>query len=472
MTSKTSFFNKAIYKSTVKRLFWGSVLYALLLFLSSGFSVMMTVDGQYAMESAYYYGRYPLVLHSDFLAFPLFLAVVVPTVVALISFRFIHSKRQAVFVHSLPVSRKSNFISTLLADFTLMLIPVVLNTLFLAALSLFSYGAYFSPADCLLWGLYNIYPLFLMFSCAVLAASITGNGVAMAAINILIHSFLVLIAANIGSVAQSFLYGYTSSNAVMDSLSENNFFIRSVNVDNRFTFGSQEATEMLLFSLAALAIYFIAYALYKRRKIESAGNFAGFGCLNAVFKYMISLLVTLIAFGMFSSLMRVSITGFAVLLIIISVIAYTACEMIFKKTAKVLYAWKGYAVFAVLFAAMVVFFANTSFFGYETRIPEREDIAKVGISGSGYVVEGDFLTDDAELIDLALYAHKEIIKDIPDDIFEIIDTYEAIEYMRIEYELKNGKSLKRHYQLPKSKFDRIMQTPDSSEGYAEYRRNY
>ncbi len=476
MTLKTSFFNKAVYKSTVKRCAWGSVLYAILLFLSSGFAVILASDSYRGMETAEYYDVFPMILDGGYLAFPLLLSVVVPSVTALLCFRFLHSKKQATFIHSMPVSRRSNFVSTILAAFTLMLAPVLINALILIFQSLFGYGDYFSVSDCLVWLLYNAYPLFLMFSAAVLAASITGTGYAMAAINILIHTFLIIIVSNIGSVAQYFLYGYTGSNAITETLFENNFIAQAVNVSSRYDLGGEKFLEMLLFSLTAVIIYFIAYVMYKHRKIESVGNVAGFNCLNAVFKYAACLIATLVGFVIFSSLVLTNTLAFVVIILIFSCISYAACEMLFKKTTKVLYAWRGYVVFAALFTAMILFFANTSFFGYETRVPDKADIAKSSIVGSEHGVEvlpkGDTYTDDPVVADLIRNIHSEIVSDIPDNMFELYYSDSIIYYLSIEYELKDGSFIKRHYQLPKEQYDRLMDTIEDNENYLRYSRKH
>ena len=110
---------------------------------------------------------------------PILLAIVVPTVVALMVFRFIHSKKQAIFIHSLPVSRKANFISSILAAFTLMCIPVIANVAILIFISLLKYGNYFTVPDCVWWMIYNLAGLFLMFSVSVFSANLTGNSFAM-----------------------------------------------------------------------------------------------------------------------------------------------------------------------------------------------------------------------------------------------------------------------------------------------------
>ena len=215
MTSKTSFFNKGIYKSTVKRYSSGAVLYFVILLLSTGISVLMNIDAE---RSVTFDRAYPLILRSSYMALPILLAIVVPTVVALLVFRFIHSKKQAIFIHSIPVSRKANYISSILASFTLMCAPIILNGIILILISVCGFGEYFGIADCMAWMGYNLLGIFLMFSVAVFSANLTGNSFAAAGINILIHSFLFITVATLGVMAEAFIYGYNENYEIYNSI--------------------------------------------------------------------------------------------------------------------------------------------------------------------------------------------------------------------------------------------------------------
>ena len=264
MISKTSFFNKGIYKSTVKRYAWGSLLYFIVLFLSTTLSVFLNYDETFRYLPLDHFNDYPIILHGSYIALPILLAIVVPTVVALMVFRFIHSKKQAIFIHSLPVSRKANFISSILAAFTLMCIPVIANGAILIFISLLKYGNYFTVPDCVWWMIYNLAGLFLMFSVSVFSANITGNSFAMIIINIIIHVFVFVTVASFGIMAEAFIYGYRSTNAIFDVIADGNFayFV--------FGFTNKNFREDINFVLVfvhcafALMFYIVSYFLYKK----------------------------------------------------------------------------------------------------------------------------------------------------------------------------------------------------------------
>ena len=457
MILKTSFFNKGIYKSTLKRFAWGSVLYFIALFLSTTLSILLSTDIFYLHTPKGYFLENPLVLRSNYFIIPMLFAIVVPTVVAVMVFRFIHSKNQAIFSHSLPVSRRANYISSLLAGLTLMCVPIVLNGLSLILVSLCGYGEYFTPFHCVLWMFYNIYIIFIMFSCAAFASNLTGNGFAAVIINIIIHVFLFVLAASLDSMAQKFIYGYTGMNPLFEKIANNNFAYFAFNLSESYFREKLEIWKFFEFALAALVLYFASYFLYKKRKLETAGDVAGFKCLNSVFKYFVTFLATTFCFAVFSDYIGERNAVFAIVVIIISMVSYVASEMILKKTFNVLYSWKGYLVFAVLFAGVVVFVSQTSFFGYETRVPDKSEIKEATVYNYYYKHEKPFSSDKG-IIDMAIKLHHEFTDgDIPK--VEGRSRYNPdvpFTNLHIKYKLENEKIMERKYTVTLDKCTEVM----------------
>jgi hypothetical protein len=95
MTSKTSLFNKGIFYPTLKRYMWGSVLYGIILFLATSLVLLLGVNvenDRYNMNS----GRAAMILDGHYLILTVIIGCFVPTVVALLTFRFLHSKKALV----------------------------------------------------------------------------------------------------------------------------------------------------------------------------------------------------------------------------------------------------------------------------------------------------------------------------------------------------------------------------------------
>ncbi|MBR6728852.1 MAG: hypothetical protein IKL80_01725, partial [Clostridia bacterium] len=122
MTLKTSFFNKGIYKSTVRRYLWGAVLYLIVLLTVTVLPIVLSIDPDMDYRSIEKAGK-SLLYNTDMMVPSVTIAMFVSVVVGLLVFRFVHSKKSSIFTHSLPVSRVSIYLSTLAASFTLMVAP-------------------------------------------------------------------------------------------------------------------------------------------------------------------------------------------------------------------------------------------------------------------------------------------------------------------------------------------------------------
>ena len=186
MISKTSLFDKGIYKATVRRNAWGSILYFILLFLFSGMAILL-YESPVEINIDYSGAEVPLILRDSYTVAPMLMSIAVSLVTGILLFRYIHSKKASVFIHGLPVKRSANYISTVLAAFTLMAVPVILNTGILVALSVTSYAQRFGVGDCMTWMWLNLFSLFVMFACSAFIASITGNSFGLVGLSVLFH---------------------------------------------------------------------------------------------------------------------------------------------------------------------------------------------------------------------------------------------------------------------------------------------
>ncbi len=444
MTSKTSLFNKGIYKSNVKRFAWGSVLYFVLLFVMSGFLVLMSVNVKDVSFDMAHNGGVPLLYQQPYILPSIVTAAGVSAVVALLIFRFVHSKKQSIFTHSLPVCRTANFISSLAAAFTLMFVPLILNTLILVILSVTRYAAFFTVGSCFGWMGMNMLCLFIMFSVAVFAAMLTGNSFAAVALNGLMHCFLIIIAAGFGQLSDMFLYGYAGDNPIYLFLKEKNFFT----VIFGMTSGLPKITNVgniVFCAVLSAALYIGAYVLYRLRRMETVEDVAAFKCLNPIFKYLVTFIAAISTFSLASEMLEKTPLLVILLTLIVSVVAYVAAEMVLKKTLRVWRSYKGYLIFAALFGLTLCTFAFTNFFGFETRVPNVSDISEVALYNNINFRGTPPFTKDSELISYFADTHKRLSekRNVLNERFADESSYDTD--ITIEYKLKNGKTLKRKY---------------------------
>ncbi len=442
MTLKTSLFNKGIYKSALRRYLWGSILYFIILFVVTTLPILLAYDPSTVIGN-----HYPVLYEDGFMIIPMVIAIVVPTVVGLLVFRFIHSKKTSIFMHSLPVGRTAIFISSILAGLTLMCVPVLVNGIILGIMSASDYGVFMSLGSVVCWTFMNLLALFTMFACTSFVSSLTGNSFAMIALSILFHGIVPLTCATLGVFADTFLYGFTDITDLITKVAEGNLVFRLfTGADSLYTsyrhgvpaFGLGNLWEIL----AAISLFVLAWAFYKKRNIETAEDVAGFKILNPIFKYLIAFLATICAFALFSTFISENPAVFVLVLVIVSVVAYFASEMVLKKTLKVWKSYKGYIAFAVAFTAMTFLFTFTNFFGYETRVPMADDVKSVAVYNY-YNYDEPFVESDA-VTKQAINVHKKLV-----DKSEIytVKPYDRSYHTRlhIKYKLKNGREIRRAY---------------------------
>ena len=459
MTSKTSLFNKGIYKSTARRFLWGSILYFIILFISTGMAIFLNEDPTQTYTQVYSARGYSTILSADYMIFPMLLSIVVPTITGLLVFKFIHSRKASVFIHSLPVKREVNYVSSVCAAFTLMAAPVVLNTIVLMIMSATAYSVHFSIGDCILWMLFNLASLFIMFSAVCFVAVITGNSFAMLGLNILFHTIALIISAAFSMVCEVFLYGFAGGADLLEKVYNKSFITRVPSIMTGWVYADKaEITlcikDLILFIVIAIALYALSGFLYKKRRMETVEDVAGFNCLNAVFRYLVTFVGAISAFSINAYSIAESPVSVWIVVFIVSIVFYFGAEMLLKKTLRVWKSYKGYLGFAAAFVAMMCIFAFTNFFGFETYVPKAKNVKSVAIYEYR---DGDIpLLTDAEITQKIIEAHTELISDI--QTFPTSSYNGYIMDIHIEYILKNGKNVHRVYNIREDDFYNISNT--------------
>ena len=459
MTLNKSLFNSGIFKNTVYRFKWGSFLYFVALFFCVPFMLLVADFKNLAEQviGSSYYMSSEVLLRNDFLIAPMLLAIAVPTVVAVLVFNNVHSAKQGVFVHSLPCDRRTSYISNLAAAFVLMGVPVIANGIILMLMSFGKFGQIMSSMSVLYWIGLNLNMLFVMFSIAVFAAFLTGNIGAHIVINIFLHLIPVIIGWAIVLISEQFLYGYyQTDNFVANELVLNNpvVWILMNSTSNSKIFAMLQTWGYII---GAAGVYALSYLLYQRRKIEACGDVAAFRVFKPLLKYSVTTGAAIALFGILTSMETGAAAMFAVVLVLCAIV-YFAAEMLMSKNFKVFKtSYKGFCGFVACCVVFIGFFAYTSVFGYETRVPKLENIQRASVVAGRH----DAVFEDAQIIEDTLNIHKEIIADIP-----VVEDRES-DYRRllVSYELKNGKKMQRDYKTSPEIFDKAMDKMYQSKEY-------
>ncbi len=461
MTLNKSLFNLGIFKNTIYRFKWGSLLYFVALFFSVPFLLLVADFDRLAerMLGSSIYVPASIILRNDYLMIPMLLATVVPTVVAVLVFNNVHSGKQGIFTHGLPCDRTKSYISNLAAAFALMGTPVLANGVILLVMSFGRFGQLFSSMSVLYWVGLNFNMLFVMFSVAVFSAFLTGNTMAHIGINVFLHLVPLIVGWAIALISDKFLYGcHQSDNFIATELMSNDpvVWIFGMSLSHKGIFTE---AQTWVYVIGAALMYVLGFLLYRNRKIEACGDIAAFNVFKPILKYAVVSGVAITLFGLLNS-MEMGAVAIVVVVLILCAIAYFAAEMLINKSFKVFKSsYKGFCGFVVCCAVLIGFFAYTSVFGYETRVPKPEEIEKAGLY-TQWGWKESLVFDDPQLIENTIAIHEEIISDIP-----VTAGNEWDYHLFVSYKLKNGTQMQRRYRISPELYDKVMRAMYKSKEY-------
>lgn len=461
MKSKISFFNAGLFKSTLRR-FWplwtihfaGWLLFLPVLTLMNNFGPNRSTDFIFAIcESA--------VFASPIIAF------IMAILAAMAVFSFMYSSRSTGLIASLPVRREAIFGSAWLGG----VFVIVGSNLVIALLTfLFSLGATTSAAlafkaVCIWLGVYSM-QFILFFGIASLTAVMTGS-IAVLPILYIIFNFLVVgMEAIIRLDFSCLIWGMSndSFDCVLDFLSPLVYMVGSFVPDVEYntpyvadTLGSLLDRECVavtyshwlptvIYCLVGLIFSAAALMVFRKRRMESAGDVVAVRCMHPVFKYGVTvcsalcggLLLYTVLFALFES-RSASVFIMILSMIIFAFIGYFGAKMLLEKSFHVFRgSWVGFIVVCCL-CAVFTLCCDLDVCGIGAYVPKEGSIKSITVYQRGPV-------EDPAIIENYGQLHEKIVS--YKDEYEHIVYSDDTESIMFEYELKNGRTVSREYTLP------------------------
>lgn len=461
MKSKISFFNAGLFRSTLRR-FWplwtihfaGWLLFLPVLTLMNNFGPNRSTDFIFAIcESA--------VFASPIIAF------IMAILAAMAVFSFMYSSRSIGLIASLPVRREAIFGSTWLGG----VFVIVGSNLVIALLTfLFSLGATTSAAlafkaVCIWLGVYSM-QFILFYGIASLTAVMTGS-IAVLPILYIIFNFLVVgMEAIIRLDFSCLIWGMSngSFDCVLDFLSPLFYMVGSFVPDVEYntpyvadTLGSLLDRECVavtyshwlptvIYCLVGLIFSAAALMVFRKRRMESAGDVVAVRCMHPVFKYGVTvcsalcggLLLYTVLFALFES-RSASVFIMILSMIIFAFIGYFGAKMLLEKSFHVFRgSWVGFIVVCCL-CAVFTLCCDLDVCGIGAYVPKEGSIKSITVYQRGPV-------EDPAIIENYRQLHEKIVS--YKDEYEHIVYSDDTESIMFEYELKNGRTVSREYTLP------------------------
>lgn len=466
MNLKTSFFNVTIFKKDLTR-FWP--LWAIYFIVGLFLCISNNTDLYYQNALTY----------TQFLTTAIPAMCVYALLTAQLLFGDLFQGRLGYAVHALPVRREGLFFTHFTAGMLMGLVP----NLIIALIAMPGMENLWMVAP--LWYVIVSLSYFLFFCMAIFCMHCAGNRIGALAMYALINCLGPMVMVCVENFYLSMLYGveltdkteliFIQFSPVLYSAT-NLDWLKIIHSENcpvqvhteiapnygcLYEFQGIGKSWNYLICLAAVCILFglAAFFIYRRRPMESAGDFISFKPMNLVFTvagsvaagYLIYLITGEAYWGLFVGL----------------ILGFIACRMLLERSIKV-FSKKNHIGLGILLgvAALTLLLTYFDAFGIVTRVPETDKIESVSIAdghvsdlwleldvptGEELVQAGDQLTGSFGKSFGYTFAGEKDMENIrkihqlliaEGDARDEVNHYETI---TIFYRLKNGTTITRYY---------------------------
>jgi len=357
-------------------------------------------------------------------------------------------------LHAFPLRRESWLATHILSGLLFSFVPNLLVTL-IAVPILWEY-AYIAP----IWLAVVTLQYLFFFGTAVLAAMCAGNQLGTIAIYGIIHFIALLVSGMIKLFYEPLLYGVELNIeilllffpvAVMGTMEPVDYDITHQVNQSQFVYKGLEGTCWVflgIFAIIGIACLILARRLYRRRQLETAGDFLSLRRLAPVF-----LVIFAIGAGAILYLFADAFGGASYVFLAAGLaIGYFAGRMLLGRTVKV-FNKKSLLGFGVLAAALASSFFLTWLdpLGISRYVPNIDKVEQAAVIGADHnylyyngVIDKEYndfaYTDKAELEALQDF-HRQLIRYRPawNDGLKC--------KVKIHYTLKSGRTVTRYYEV-------------------------
>ena len=449
MQSKISFFHKGLSRNLMHRCWPVWIAYLALILFQFPVAVNSNIQTWRGIDAEFSNFVTQQILNSACVApqISFFACIVVVTAV----FGYLCNSRTCGMIHSYPVRRETVFCTFALTG----LVPMLLADCLTALLAQVLFGNIASDGLILLWLRMAVMGNVAFYGFAVFCAMLTGSLFILPLVYLVLNFTAVVVENALHSLLGTFLYGYSPTSQSLSALSPGQIVLFRLVVAYTGENPEKGTSAYSITNLSSLTIYCIAgvvslvfaLLLYRKRRMEAAGDTVAIPVLKPVFKYCMAfgtalVLASVVTGEFFDQTLHSGPAAIlaTALLLIGAFIGYFAAEVLIQRTMHVFSShWKG---LLVAWAILLVFSicCEKDILGYETRLPDPSEVESVDLS-----TYGSSVMKDAQNIADAVALHRTIIDHKAEQEKKLDTTYGT--QVNFEYLLKNGKTLHRTYRL-------------------------
>lgn len=431
MRCGTSFYNGTLGKQLTLR-FWPLIaLYSVI------WAIVLPISGLNYMRSGYI-GGWVTDIEYLFRALATPMTIVFGVLAAMAVCSHLYTTRSCNFTAALPPKRTALFATHYLTGLLWLVVPVAVMTLM----------ASFLAIGCSLSGFASGLALVCMqtlffYSFAVLCGMLTGHLLALPVFYGIFNGLVGGLWYLLTLLFQEFYFGYPGSLVAVPAWVE--WFTPAWQL---FSYGSPDAGYGMSAVYAGVGIVFAlaAWLLYVKRPMERAGDVVIWAGLRPVFRYGVALCSGLALGSLTRLVLGLDELGLAVSVMLWGVAGCFVGQMFLSKSVRVLRYWKGAGAIACACAALFLVM-KLDLTGYETQVPEADEVVSVTISGlDSYPVDTasnfhDIQTQDPQAISLITQLHQALV----DQRNTFNGYYDNSTRFDVTYTLADGTRLTRSY---------------------------
>ena len=448
MQSKTSFFNKKIFFSSLSRFWplWGA--YILVLFAI----IPLPMLGGNAAQQAQYLTSGGIM--SEGWSGGCIISAIMAAATSMCVFGYLYSSRHTGMMTSLPIRRGAMYFSTFSAGLAAMLA----SDLIIFLITLLAEAGISSVNMVYLWQWLAVTAMMNLtfYGFAAFCAMLTGNLVVLPLVYAVLEFTAWAVENLVRGLLSIFVFGLPNSGTGVMTFLSPIIMLTSGGIDVTYsgdvavvTIAPEKWLMLGAYCAAGAVFAVLGLLIYRKRRMESATDVVAVKVLKPVFKYCLAvgcgLVLGLWLYNIIYSYRTSSAAAFCVLLLLLfagAFIGYFAADMLMKKTFRVFAGnWKGYIILCCIGAALVLC-CRFDIFGYEKHVPDAAQVKSVTIQTASDTVS----MKDPDNVAAALALHSDIVANKA----KYARSDETIYALTLKYELANGKTMVRSYDLNSS----------------------
>lgn len=459
MQSKTSCFNGTIFKKNMAH-FWPLwALYTLVLIAMLPFSMLMGTMYRSGLTAAelkeQQYCDYLMSLENSMHAGVIFVAAVI---CAMAVFYYMYTPRSANMMHAFPVSRTELYVTNYFSGLLFLFLPQIF-TFFITIFVCLAKGIK-HPEYLLVWLLMVMGMSFFAYSMAVMIGMMTGQLFTMPIFFFIANYLYMAIRFMIVALESQLNFGI-SENIVADSgkssvLSPMYWMIKNAKItcvykeDSGYLANITGEKEVAVYAVIGIIFATIGLFIYKRRDLETVGDFITRKWLKPVFRWGSTILFSGVAAAgtawvRKSSFRKENLPVVLIMAAVCAVLVFFISQMVLEKKFKVFSKKKfGECAATILVMFVIIIGTHQDVFGIEKKVPKAEEVKSV-------FVYMDFPMEETkqEEIEEIIAIHKSILNSKEKLQKECQDG--KISSLTLRYCYKDGTTLERNYEIPFTK---------------------